>query len=229
MRHSGKMTGILAEYSSGPAPDSHRLPFSSSVPGNGTRNLSDTIKVLRCARASSVSLAPGELKLTNRQGQTGNGPADGTKTVIRLTFTHGSVHLPLNRQVPRVCLIAGIKREAGENPAQGRYCIRREVRAFCHCDASCGKAVRESLSAVSQKTCLSGFVRCLVTRRPAGRRFQSRHRATSVRRRLIFAGTLSPDPAKRSVSVSIITVVFHHPHPPDCPRRQQTGRICGVD
>jgi hypothetical protein len=48
-----------------------------------------------------------------------------------------------------------MKREAGENPAQGRYCIRREVPANCHCDHSRGKAARKSLSAVSQKTCLS--------------------------------------------------------------------------
>src|SRR5579863_3296433 len=48
-----------------------------------------------------------------------------------------------------------MEREAGENPAQGRCCIRQEVRALCHCDVRRGKAAWTSLPAVSQKTCLS--------------------------------------------------------------------------
>jgi hypothetical protein len=69
-------------------------------------------------------------------------------------------------QVPRlVTPPRGMKREAGESPAQGRYCIRREVRAHCHCNGCCGKAARKSLRAVSQKTCLSSS--CTVPRTQA--------------------------------------------------------------
>jgi hypothetical protein len=62
---------------------------------------------------------------------------------------------------------ARMKREAGENPAQGRCCFRPGVRAFRHCGVSRGKAVRVSLRAVSQKTCLAERLTwCLGSRPP---------------------------------------------------------------
>jgi hypothetical protein len=82
---------------------------------------------------------------------------------------------PLDR-CPRVR--AGENREAGENPARGRRCIRREVRARYHCDSRRGKVARDSLQAVSQKTCPS---RCCSDASAASIRASPARRASSAR------------------------------------------------
>ena len=73
---------------------------------------------------------------------------------------------------------AGENREAGEIPARGRRCIRREVRARFHCDSHRGKVARDSLPAVSQKTCPS---RCCSDASAASIRASPARRASSAR------------------------------------------------
>jgi len=51
----------------------------------------------------------------------------------------------------RDLVVAGMKREAGENPAQGRYCIRREVQANCHCNAQRKKLWEGRLDIVNSR------------------------------------------------------------------------------
>src|SRR3954471_18228705 len=72
---------------------------------------------------------------------------------IHLTTIDPALECPALTGIPHLCGV--MKREAGENPAQGRCCDRPEAPAICPGGVSRGKAAGISLRAVSQKTCLS--------------------------------------------------------------------------
>src|ERR1051326_1805334 len=59
------------------------------------------------------------------------------------------------RVFPRPTQAGGIQREAGENPAQGRCCVRPEARVSIATAENRGKAAGKASGPVSQKTCLS--------------------------------------------------------------------------
>jgi len=92
-----------------------------------------------------------------------------------------------------------LKREAGENPAQGRCCKRSDASRNATAANAVGRR-RSFQRTVSQKTCPSRLVRCLGYQATDRQHFYRTSRAVPVRRPS-FPGTLSPDAGEKECIV----------------------------